>query len=412
MPMVIMQNGQLSPLNQIFPPSLYGFPPTQLSRSINTYNMTHSSEQIEVPENTHSSPCDANVHSTPTINKRTRDDQRTSDQISNQQQPVNNLPTRQTGQLFSTGYATFRQVIENEHVVTNQVGRFATTRYSFSPFIVHFKEDLRDKLVVEHLVKNAKEQCNNFDLHVLGYCRIQRNCVVAEYDILVFVENTQSFAFLRDVGNWPAQLVGKEYTRKMPSISPQLSGVIQNVAFNVDWDEFVQDLKRQYPQVANVIRLKNRNLKDLKLVKVKFNSATIRNKFLEGKYVYVHFMRYPVVEYMALAQVLICSRCMHIGHFQKNCPQKDEVTCKICGAICADLKKTRMPRFHLSLFFNMKINKDKVTPLLSTRNKVQANQLVKNNPAFTTSNFPWLNHLSPANTFTANDNHVDTFGMF
>ncbi|CAF1562092.1 unnamed protein product [Adineta ricciae] len=50
-------------------------------------------------------------------------------------------------------------------------------------------------------------------------------------------------------------------------------------------------------------------------------------------------MRYPVVEYMALAQVLICSRCMYIGHFQKNCPQKDEVTCKICGAICADLKK-------------------------------------------------------------------------
>ncbi|CAF4598382.1 unnamed protein product, partial [Rotaria magnacalcarata] len=62
----------------------------------------------------------------------------------------------------------------------------------------------------------------------------------------------------------------------MPSIPPQLSGVIQNVAFNVDWGEFVQDLKRQYPQIVNVIRLKNRNLKDLKLVKVEFNSDTIR----------------------------------------------------------------------------------------------------------------------------------------
>ncbi|CAF4291114.1 unnamed protein product, partial [Rotaria magnacalcarata] len=50
MPMVIMQNGQLFPLNQNFPPSLYGFPPDQFSRSINTYNMTHSTEQIEVPE--------------------------------------------------------------------------------------------------------------------------------------------------------------------------------------------------------------------------------------------------------------------------------------------------------------------------------------------------------------------------
>ncbi|CAM4933140.1 unnamed protein product [Rotaria socialis] len=191
--------------------------------------MTHSSEQIEVPENTHASPCDTNVHSTPTINKRTRDDvghsfeneneneantttlslrendgwqsshrnnkkfitsrnrtfhnsnhsqnnvqtsstnqQRASDQISNQQQPVN----------------------KNEHVITNQARRFATTRYPFPPFIVHFKEDIRDKLVVEHLVKNAKEQCNHFDLRVLGYRRTQTNYAVAEYDVLIFVENT------------------------------------------------------------------------------------------------------------------------------------------------------------------------------------------------------------------------------
>ncbi|CAF1403483.1 unnamed protein product, partial [Rotaria magnacalcarata] len=50
--------------------------------------------------------------------------------------------------------------------------------------------------------------------------------------------------------------------------------------------------------------------------------------------------------------------------------------------------------------------------LLSTRNQVEANQPVKNNPAFTISNFPRLDHLFPANTLTANDNHVDTIGMF
>ncbi|CAF1236078.1 unnamed protein product, partial [Rotaria magnacalcarata] len=242
------------------------------------------------------------------------------------------------------------------------------------------------------------------------YRRTQTNNTVDEYDVLVFVENTQSFAFLREVGNWPAQLVGKEYSRKMPSIPPQLSGVIQNVAFNVDWDEFVQDLKRQYPQIVNVIQLKNRNLKDLKLVKVKFNSDTIRNEFLEGKYVYVHFMRYPVVEYMALAQVLICSRCMHIGHFQKNCPQKDEhechgiAKCIRCGGDhkSSDTKYPKVKDYRAAL----------TRTLLSIRNQVQANQPVKNNPAFTISNFPRLDHLSPANTLTANDNHVDTIGMF
>jgi hypothetical protein len=87
-----------------------------------------------------------------------------------------------------------------------------------------------------------------------------------------------------------------------------------------------------------VVRLKNRNLQDLKVVKIEIKSVKTRNEILEQKFIGIASIRYKIVEYLALANVLICSRCMGIGHFQKNCPQQDHVTCKICGEKCSDIK--------------------------------------------------------------------------
>jgi hypothetical protein len=89
------------------------------------------------------------------------------------------------------------------------------TRYPFSPFVIHFKDDVRDKLVIEHLVKHLKEQLD-FDLQVIGYRRSQVNCIQGEYDLLVLVETTNSFEILFDETHWPSQLVGKDFTFKKP----------------------------------------------------------------------------------------------------------------------------------------------------------------------------------------------------
>jgi hypothetical protein len=125
--------------------------------------------------------------------------------------------------------------------VASQAQRYAMTRYPFSQFFIHFKDDVRDKLVVKHLVKHAKAQLDR-DLKVMGYRRSQVNCIPGEYDALVFVETTDSFEFLFVDAHWPAQLAGKNYTMKKPSIPPQLSALIQNVAFDIDWEDFVADL--------------------------------------------------------------------------------------------------------------------------------------------------------------------------
>ena len=45
-----------------------------------------------------------------------------------------------------------------------------------------------------------------------------------------------------------------------------------------------------------------------------------------------------VVEYLAQAHVLICSQCIQIGHFRKNCTQKDLQTCNVCSEKVSDLR--------------------------------------------------------------------------
>lgn len=59
--------------------------------------------------------------------------------------------------------------------VTSQAQRYATTRYPFSPFVIHFKDNIRNKLVFEHLVNHSEQQFK-FGLQIIEYRRSQVNC--------------------------------------------------------------------------------------------------------------------------------------------------------------------------------------------------------------------------------------------
>ena len=214
--------------------------------------------------------------------------------------------------------------------------RFAISRFPFSPFSVIFTQDVREKVVVDDLIKHAREN-RNFELKTVAYRRGRTE--TNECRILIFVENTESFAFLYDQSNWPATLAGFEFSLKSPSIPPQLALVLPTVSLQVEWDDFVQELKDKYPGVVNIIRLKNKAQQPVRAVKLECSSSVVRNEMLEVGEVGIMHMKYKVVEYYAQANVLICSNCYGIGHFRKNCPQKQEVTCRTCGDKCANLKE-------------------------------------------------------------------------
>jgi hypothetical protein len=94
----------------------------------------------------------------------------------------------------------------------------------------------------------------------------------------------------------------------------------------------VQEIKDSHPGIANIIRLKNKAQQPVRAVKLEFLSTKVLVE------ISIMHVKLKVVEYYTQANVLICPNCYGIGHFRKNCPQKDECTCKRCGEKCPDLK--------------------------------------------------------------------------
>jgi len=228
-----------------------------------------------------------------------------------------------------TPSASARQLSE----VSAAACKFATTRYPFAPFHIVFKSSVKDKLAIDELVKHAKEQ--DMELEIAAY---RHKFSDKDYSLLVFVDNIESFCFLAKDENWPVRLSQESFKIKKPSTPPQLCAIISNVSLNLDWDEFVNDMKTQYPEVVNVIRLKNRNQQFIRTVKIEFGGVSARDDVIQRKEMSIDYMKYKVVEFLAPAQVLICGNCCEIGHFQKNCPLKDMTVCKTCGAQCTNIK--------------------------------------------------------------------------
>ncbi|CAF1061138.1 unnamed protein product [Didymodactylos carnosus] len=214
-----------------------------------------------------------------------------------QQTNANRSPPRHTNaqQRLNFGLATTTDNPDNMKgpsanlPITVAACRFASTRYPFPPFTILFTQIVREIQVVEELIDYAKNTLT-FDLKTVAY-----------------------------------RLV---HTEVLPSVSLQMDR---------DWDEFMQDIKNQYVDVVNVIRLKNKSQQSVRSVKIEVKSAKCRQDILASGQIFAMHMKFKVVEYYAQANVLICSNCYKIDHFRKNCPQQGESTCKVCGEKCANL---------------------------------------------------------------------------
>lgn len=213
--------------------------------------------------------------------------------------------------------------------------RYATSRYPFAPFATVFNQEVKEKLVINDLINHARNVLN-FDLKIIAHRRghAENN----EHRLLIFVENTESFAFLYDQANWPMLLANVQFTIKSPSIPPQLALVLPYVSLQTDWEDFVDEIKNNYPKIISVIRLKNKAQQPVRAVKLELNSSAARTEILEKGELTVLHMKYKVVEYMAQLNVLICSNCQGIGHFRNSCPEKNQSTCKTCGDKYSDAK--------------------------------------------------------------------------
>lgn len=126
--------------------------------------------------------------------------------------------------------------------------------------------------------------------------------------------------------------------------------MVKGVGLTIDFDNFTSELKTNFTSLKNVIRIKNKDQQNTKLVKLEFSCPQEREDLLHRGKVLVTSLTFPVEEYLAQARVLICSKCCAIGHFRRQCQQNEE-TCKKCGQTCADIKQhltvcTQIPPMH------------------------------------------------------------------
>ena len=214
--------------------------------------------------------------------------------------------------------------------VTNDSTRYALSRFPFPPFSIRFNSgNVLASQVKEELVLFCK-QTHQIDIQIVN-CRSSRSTNNAqEHDFLLYVKDAQSFSFLLDVTHWPLLIKNQHFLLpSLPPIPPQLSLIIKNVDLNIDFDDFCSDIKSHYPDIKNVIRMKNKFQNDIKMVKIEFTSSLTREKCLSDKKILINYVYYATDEYLAPFQVLICSKCSGIGHFRNVCTQV-KTTCKTC----------------------------------------------------------------------------------
>jgi hypothetical protein len=225
--------------------------------------------------------------------------------------------------------------------ISNESKRYAQTRYPFSPFILRFNSG---KILVNQVKECLIDHCKKIhetDIQII-HCRSFKSTGSDNgdgnnfSDFLIYLKDAVSFSFMLEQAHWPNSIGNEGFSfPSTPAIPPQLCLLIKNVDLHIDFNEFCDDIKNKYPQVKNIIRMKNKFQNDIKLIKLEFTSPAVRDKLLNEKRIIVNYITNDTVEYLVPATVLICSKCMAIGHFKKQCSQIKE-TCRTCGELVDD----------------------------------------------------------------------------
>ncbi|CAF4601945.1 unnamed protein product [Rotaria sp. Silwood2] len=216
--------------------------------------------------------------------------------------------------------------------ISQQARRFAETRYAFPPFIIKFKREINESSTIKYL---SSHYYSNYDFHLnfAGHRLKQKR------DLLLFVNDRESFSMLYDVVKWPASIETLNYEKILPNhLPPQFSLVLKNVPTDIKIDILCTDIKNIYPDVMSAYRISNKNQQPTTLVRIDINNVKVIEELLGKKFISINNLRFGVMEYLAPAKVLICSKCYQIGHFRSTCKSTVDY-CRTCALSSNDISK-------------------------------------------------------------------------
>ncbi|CAF4388483.1 unnamed protein product, partial [Adineta steineri] len=190
--------------------------------------------------------------------------------------------------------------------ITNESTRYALTRFPFSPFVLQFKSGkVTVNQVKDELIRHCKT-VHQIDIHILNCRLIKPSSNINQYNILIYVKDVTSFACFLNHEHWPKLLGNESYIlSSLPSIPPQLCCIIKNVDLNINYDEFCEAIHNKFPEVKNIVRLKNKFQNDIKMVKLELTCPNVRDKLLNDRRILINHISYVVAEFLAPAHVLI-----------------------------------------------------------------------------------------------------------
>jgi hypothetical protein len=216
--------------------------------------------------------------------------------------------------------------------ISQQARRFAETRYAFPPFIIKFNQQVDEQTIIKFIL-NHFANAYNVDLNLAGH-RLKE-----KQELILFVNNRESFLMLYDDQKWPATINSLEYNKICPNrLPPQFSIVLRNVPFDMEVNELLTDIKNDYPDVLFANRLINKNNQPTSFVRLDIKNIDLIDNLIGKKFIYCKNLRLAITEYMAPARVLICNKCFQIGHFRSTCKSTLD-SCKLCGVMVKDIKK-------------------------------------------------------------------------
>ncbi|CAF3328808.1 unnamed protein product [Rotaria sp. Silwood2] len=220
----------------------------------------------------------------------------------------------------------------NPNEISQEARRYAETRYPFPPFVIKFKQDVDEKSTINNIL-NYFTATYNVNILLAGHCLKDKR------ELLLFVENRESFSFFFDDQKWPKTIDLLVYEKTRPNhLPPQFFIILRNVPTGKDINLLLDDIKNDHPNVINAFRLSNKNQLPSTIVRLDITSVKTIDELLNKKFIYINNVRLPVTEYLAPAKILICSKCFQIGHFRSTCKSLTE-HCKVCGIGVDDIKQ-------------------------------------------------------------------------
>ncbi|CAM4833870.1 unnamed protein product [Rotaria magnacalcarata] len=216
--------------------------------------------------------------------------------------------------------------------ISSQARRYAETRYPFPPFIIKFTQDVDEKVIINSVLKHFND-IYKANIILAGHRLKEKR------ELLLFVDNRESFVMFFDDDKWPNTLNSIDYVKTRPNhLPPQFSIILRNVPIDRDINLLLEDIKIMYPEVVSIFRLSNKDKRPTTIVRLDIIGIKVIEDLLSKKHIYINNIRYPLTEYLVPAKVLVCTKCFQIGHFRSTCRSPMEF-CRICGTAVDDLKE-------------------------------------------------------------------------